>query len=80
MWKDGPPVLYVGSPSQDSEEPDECAKWHPEVFLSCAVTWARSKTKSEQSEVSEQISLPQADISEGKELFKLLTISLPSLV
>lgn len=45
VWKDGPPLFYVGSPLQESEEPDECAKQHPVVFPSCAVRRAR---KSEQ--------------------------------
>lgn len=46
VWKDGPPLLCVGSPLQESEEPDESAKKHPEVVSSCAVTWARSKAES----------------------------------
>lgn len=44
------------------------------------VTRAGSKAKSEQSEVSEQIQLSQAeDSSEGKEQFKLFSIPLLSL-
>lgn len=58
-WKDVPPLLYVGSPLQESEEPDECVKRHPKVFSSCAVTGALSKAESEQYEVSGRSSFPR---------------------
>lgn len=37
VWKDSPPLLCVGSPLQDSGEPDECAKQYPVVlFFLCS--------------------------------------------
>lgn len=45
IWKDGPPLVYVGSVLQMLKKSDGCAKEHPKVFSS--VTHARSKALSE---------------------------------
>lgn len=70
IWKEGPPLVYVGSVLQVPEEPEGCAKESPTVFPSCAVTQARTKALSEQSELSGQGQSSQAGLSEGQESCK----------
>ncbi|KAK0135738.1 hypothetical protein N1851_028415 [Merluccius polli] len=70
IWEKGPPLVYVGSVLQVPKEPEGCAKESPEVFSSCAVTRAKSKVLSEQSELSEQGQSFQAGVSEGQGLCK----------
>lgn len=72
VWKDVPPLLYVGLLSQESEEPDECAKQHPKVFSSCAVTQALSKAESEQNEVSGRSSFPRQIVPRARSWFNCL--------
>lgn len=65
IWKDGPPLVHVGSVLQMLKKSDGCAKEHPKVCSS--VTRAGSKALSEQSEICEQGQLSQAEeLSEGQ--------------
>lgn len=82
VWKSSPPLLCIGSPLQELEGPDECAKQYPKVFSSCAVTRSRSKARSEQSggvQLSQKSLSEGEDSFEGKEQVKLFSIPLPSL-
>lgn len=69
IWKEDPPLVYVGSVLQVPKEPEGCAKESPKVSSPCAVTRTRSKALSVQSELSEQGQSSQAGVSEGKELY-----------
>lgn len=46
IWKQGPPLVYVGSALELPKEPEGCANESPKVFSTCAVTRARSKALS----------------------------------
>lgn len=45
VWKKDLYLICLDSPWQQYGKPDECARLHPKVFSSCAVTQARTKAK-----------------------------------